>query len=261
MQTTALFMLQQRRALVTGAASGLAAGIASALAADGFEHVAITYRNTPPGDTLAAIERAGATASATRIDYAGSEREIALILGKLVEERGPFDTLVHGVGPMVIARFARTTMSDYREMFDGNVRSAILTAHAVLPAMRGAHFGRLIFFGMNGSSETRPHRGFSLHQAAKSALVAFARCVALEEAPSNVTVNVIEPGHIRNKAIGRSAAREMLSPSPRGRAGSYEDVADVVRFLVSSERDYVTGAVIAVTGGLMEADERNASPS
>ena len=249
-----------RNALITGAAAGLAAGIAPALVADGFERIAITYRKTSPAETLRAIAAAGAQGTATQIDFDAPERDIALALGRLVDEHGPFDTLVHAVGPMVIARFARTTLDDYHEMFDGNVRSAILTAHAVLPAMRTARFGRIVFFGMNGSSETRPYRGFSLYQAAKSALVAFARCLAIEEAGANITVNVIEPGHIREKTVRRATAKDMLSPSPRGRAGSFEDVSDVVRFLVAGERDYLTGAVIAVTGGLMEADERNASP-
>ncbi len=246
-----------RNALVTGAASGITARIAAALAHDGFERVTITYRTTPPDETLRAIEAAGARASALRVDFSASEDEVIAALDELAQTRGPFDTLVHGVGPMVVKRFERLTVDDYREMFDGNVRSSVLAARAVLPAMREAHFGRIVFFGMNGSSETRPFRGFTLHQAAKSAVVAFARCLALEEAPRNITVNVIEPGHIRHKDVDRMEALTMRSPAPRGRAGSFEDVADVVRFLVARERDYVTGAVIAVTGGLTEADERN----
>lgn len=247
-----------RRALVTGAAAGISAGVATELARDGFDRVAITYRTKPPDETLRAIEVAGSEASATRIDFSASEAEVIAALDELVQNHGPFDTLVHGVGPIVVKRFERMTMDDYREMFDGNVRSAVLAVRAVLPAMREAHFGRIVVFGMNGSSETRPFRGFTLHQAAKSAVVAFARALALEEAARNITVNVIEPGHIRHKGVNRTEALTMTSPAPRGRAGSFEDVADVVRFLVAPERDYVTGAVIAVTGGLTEADERNA---
>lgn len=247
-----------RKALVTGAASGLAAGIAAALPSDGFERVAITYRTTPPAQTLRAIETAGAEAVAARVDFSASEIEIIAALDELVNAHGPFDTLIHGVGPMVVKRFERMTMDDYREMFDGNIRSAVLAARAVLPAMRAASYGRMIFFGMNGSGETRPFRGFTLHQAAKSAVVAFARCLAVEEAARNITVNVIEPGHIKNKTVEREQALSISSPAPRGRAGSFEDVADVVRFLIAPERDYVTGAVIAVSGGLTEADERNA---
>jgi 3-oxoacyl-[acyl-carrier protein] reductase len=247
-----------RRALVTGAASGLAAGVARSLAADGFSHVSITYRKTPPDATLREIEASGASAGAARVDFSGEADAVVTALDECVSMQGPFDTLVHGVGPLVVKRFARVTLEDYSEMFDGNVRSAVLAARAVLPAMRAASFGRIVFFGMNGSSETRPFRGFSLHQAAKSAVVAFARCIAIEEAEHGITVNVIEPGDIRNKDISRHQARHLRSRSPVGRAGSFEDVADVVRFLVAQERDYLTGAVIAVTGGLTEADERNA---
>jgi len=249
-----------RRALVTGAASGLAAGIAPLLARDEFSHIAITYRDTPPHETLRAIEAAGAQASAERVAFTDDDAAISAALDALIARCGPFDTLVHAVGPLVVKRFARLTMDDYREMFDGNMRSAVLAAQAVLPAMREAKFGRLIFFGMNGSSETRPYRGFTLHQAAKSAVVAFARCLALEEAPKGITVNVIEPGDIRDKAVTRSEALKREAGSPRGRPGSFEDVADIVRFLAAPERDYLTGAVISITGGLMEAAERIAPP-
>jgi 3-oxoacyl-[acyl-carrier protein] reductase len=248
----------KRRALVTSAASGLAAGIAAHLALDAFERIAITYRNTPPDQTLARIEAAGAGASATRVDFSSDEASIVITLDDLVARHGPFDTLVHAVGPLTVKRFARMTLDDYREMFEGNVRSAVLAARAVLPGMRSARFGRIVFFGMNGSSETRPYRGFTLYQAAKSAVVAFARSLALEEAEAGITVNVIEPGYISDKNATREDVIALPGKAPRGRPGSFEDVADVVRFLVAPGRDFVTGAVIGVTGGLMEADERNA---
>ncbi|HEY1977841.1 MAG TPA: SDR family oxidoreductase [Candidatus Baltobacteraceae bacterium] len=246
-----------RRALVTGAAGGLAAGVASALARDGFERVAITYRNSLPDTTLAAIRSAGAEAAGARVDFSAGEREIEDALACVVAEHGPFDTLVHAVGPIVIKRFSKLSTTDYREVFDGNVRSAILAAAAVLPAMREMRFGRIVYFGSLGASETRPYRGFSFYQAAKSALVAFARCLAVEEARHGITVNVVVPGDIRDKTRSRQAAREVEAVNPLGRAGSYEDIADAVRFFVASERDFVTGAVLDVTGGLTQADERN----
>jgi 3-oxoacyl-[acyl-carrier protein] reductase len=246
-----------RRALVTGAAGGLAAGVASALARDGFERVVITYRNTPPDGTLAAIESTGSAAAAIRVDFSASESDIQSGLASAAAQHGPFDTLVHAVGPIVIKRFSKLTTSDYREMFDGNVRSAVLTAQAVLPAMREKRFGRIVYFGSLGANETRPYRGFTFYQAAKSAVVAFARCLAVEEARNGITVNVVVPGDIREKTLGRQAAREIAASNPLGRAGSYEDVADAVRFLIAPERDFVTGAVIDVTGGLTQADERN----
>ncbi|MBV8489249.1 MAG: SDR family oxidoreductase [Candidatus Eremiobacteraeota bacterium] len=246
-----------RRALVTGGAGGLAAGIAPLLAGDGFETVAITYRNTAPDATLAAIRAAGARAAATRVEFLDAPGAIAAALEETVKRDGPFDTLVHAVGPIVVKRFERLSLDDYAEIVDGNVRSAVLAARAVLPAMREAGFGRVVFFGSLGAATTQPFRGFAFYQAAKSALTAFARCLALEEARHGVTVNVVLPGDIRDKSIRRTPALQRTAPVPRGRPGSYEDVADAVRFLVALERDFVTGAVLEVTGGLTQADERN----
>jgi 3-oxoacyl-[acyl-carrier protein] reductase len=244
-----------RRALVTGAAGGLAAGIAPALARDGFTRVTITYRSTAPDATLAAIRAAGAGADAVRVDFLDHASDVQAALDDAVQRYGPFDTLVHAVGPLVVRRFERATLEDYRVVFDGNLRSAILAARATLPAMRAAGFGRIVFFGTVGSSHTRPFRGFSLYQAAKSALVAFARSLAIEEAAHGITVNVVAPGDIREKTLDRAQALQRSARNPRGRAGSYEDVADVVRFLVSAQRDFVTGAVIEVSGGLQTAAE------
>jgi 3-oxoacyl-[acyl-carrier protein] reductase len=241
---------------VTGAAGGLAAGIAPALARDGFAHVSITYRLTPPAATLSAIEAQGACADAVRVDFLDDPGAIEAVLAQAVRESGPFDTLVHAVGPLVAKRFARSTLEDYREVFEGNVRSAVLAARATLPAMRAARFGRIVFFGAIGSNETRPFRGLSLYQAAKSAVVALARALAVEEAGNGITVNVVVPGDIREKTLDRARALERAATNPRRRPGTYEDVADAVRFLISPERDFITGAVLEVTGGLQTAAEQ-----
>lgn len=246
---------RNRRALVTGAAGGLAAGIAPALARDGFTSITVTYRATPPDATLSSIHDAGAAASAVRIDFLEDAQIVEEQLRHAVRAHGPFDTLVHAVGPLLVRRFERTTLEEYREILDGNLRSAVLAAHAVLPEMRERRFGRIVFFGMLGSGQTRPFRGFALYQAAKSGLVAFARCLAIEEAGRGITVNVVAPGDIRDKSLEREHAFERTARNPRGRPGSYEDVADAVRFLVEPERDFITGTIIEVTGGLQTAGE------
>jgi 3-oxoacyl-[acyl-carrier protein] reductase len=245
------------RALITGAATGLARGVAIAFARSGlFERITITYRNTAPDEALQAIRSnvkdASIVVSAHRVDFLEDEATIIAILEKAVREDGPFDVLVHGVGPMIIKRFENSTSDDYREMFDGNVRSGVLAAHAVLPAMRERGFGRIVFFGMMGASVTKPMKGFTLHLAAKSALVAFAKTLAVEEAPRDITVNVIEPGDIREKLLTRAEAlaRTDLAKNPRGRPGTWEDVADAVLFFVDPTRDFITGVVLPVNGGL-----------
>ncbi len=249
--------------LITGAAAGLAQGIAVSLARAGHSEVAITFRpnGTSPDETLAEIRAAGADARAFPVEFFGAEDDVRDALVAAVASADPVDVLVHAVGPMTVARFAKTSADDYRDMIDGNLRSGVLAAAAVLPAMRERGFGRLVFFGMNGSHGTLPARGLSLHGAAKAGLVAFARSLALEEAASGITVNVIEPGDIRDKRVGREEARGRRAANPRGRPGSWEDIADAVRFLIAPENDYVNGAVLAVNGGLIEPYERNAPPS
>ena len=233
-----------RRVLVTGAASGLCAGVAVRLASAGFSHVAISDYRSSPQPVLDRIRACGASASSQTIDFYDPAEDVARRLEAYVEASGPFDTLVHGVGPLRIARFARTGVDDYRAMFDGNVRSAILAMQAVLPAMRSRSFGRIVLFGMHGSGQTLPMPAFGLHLAAKSALVALARTIALEEATSGITVNVIEPGDIRDKALSREEARN-------SGLGSFEDIADAVRFFVAAESGFVTGSVLAVDGGAL----------
>jgi len=241
-----------RRALVTGAAGGLAAGIAPALARDGFESIAITYRSTPPDATLAAINAAGVSAAAAQIDFLGDSAAVETALANVVAQHGPFDTLVHTVGPLVVKRFERATLRDYREIFEGNVRSAVLAARATLPAMRAAGFGRIVFFGMVGSSETRPFRGFTLYQAAKSALVAFARCLALEEAGHGITVNVVNPAILDNKDLSLEEAQRISDTRfPVGRPATAHDVAEAVKFFAREESGFITGQALSVSGGWM----------
>ena len=243
------------RILITGAAAGLAQRIATTLGRDGHE-IAFTFRpdGTPPDRTLALLREAGQEAAAYPVEFLGDEEQVANALRDAVRE--PVDALVHAVGPMVVARFERSSMQEYRDMIDGNLRSAVLAAHAVLPGMRERGFGRLIFFGLNGSSVTRPVRGLSLHVAAKAGLVAFARTLALEEARHGITVNVIEPGDIRQKTISRDEALAMSAENPRGRPGTADDVAAAVRFFLDPQNDFINGAVLGVSGGLGEPYEK-----
>ena len=248
-----------RVAFVTGAAAGLPRGVAVALARDRYD-VHFTFRpgGTGPEATLKLLKSEGASAHAHAIDFAAKPVDVARELAKIASEAS-IDIVVHGVGPMIVRRFERATPEDYDAIVDGNLRSAVQVAAAFLPGMRARKFGRMIFFGMSGSNVTMPAAGLSLYAAAKSGLVAFARTLALEEGRHGVTVHVIQPGDIREKHRARREARNQSARNAVGRAGSWEDVADTVRFLIREDSDYLTGTVIDVGGGLVGAYERNPS--
>ena len=244
-------------AFVTAAASGLARGIAIDLARHGYD-LALTYRpGTSIDETLAAVR--AVLGSDGRVEtYAADHAErgqTKTAIDAALATFGKIDAYVHTVGPIVVKTFAKSTYDDARTMFAGNIASAIEGAAAVLPAMRERGFGRLVFFGMNGSHVTQPARGMSLYGAAKAAVVTFARTLALEEAALGITVNVIEPGDIRDKTADRATALHVTANNPTGHAGSWEDIGYAVRFLVSPEASFINGMTIGVNGGLVAAHE------
>jgi len=247
--------LSSRLALVTGAAAGLAHGIALSLARDGMR-IAFTYRpdGTDPHAMRALLAAHDPGALAVPADFT-LEGAAAEVVAQIERERGPVDVLVHAVGPIVVKTFANSTPADYAAMVSGNLGSAVALAFAVLPGMRARGFGRLVFFGMNGSHITQPARGMSLYGAAKAGVVTFARALSLEEAVHGISVNVIEPGDIRDKAADRAAAHAVVANNPTGRAGSWEDIAAAVRFVVGDDAGYLNGMVLGVNGGLIAAHE------
>jgi 3-oxoacyl-[acyl-carrier protein] reductase len=249
-------MPEPRTALVTGAARGLARGVAIDLARAGYR-VAFTYRpsGTAPDTTITKIREAGGTDPIAIPAEHGETGETGRAVHAAAAALGRLDAIVHMVGPIVVRPFATLTMDDCRRMLAGNYESAVELAFAALPSMRERGSGRLVFFGMNGSHETLPARGMSVYGAAKAAVVAFARSLALEEAGRGITVNVIEPGDIRDKDVDRAGARNIPATNPTGHAGSWEDIAYAVRFLVSEEASFINGMTVGVNGGLVEPHE------
>jgi 3-oxoacyl-[acyl-carrier protein] reductase len=220
------------------------------------DRVAITYRpdGTSPDATLAELRAAGSDSFAIAADHQKSG-ETESSVHEAEARLGRLDVLVHAVGPIVVKSFARSTLDDYRQMIDGNLTSAVEAAFAALPGMRQRGFGRLIFFGMNGSETTNPAPKMSLYASAKAGVVAFARTLSLEEAASGITVNVIEPGDIRDKTLDRAAAAAVPANNPTGHAGSWEDIAYAVRMLVAGEAGFLNGVVLRVSGGSVEPHE------
>lgn len=246
----------QRVALVTGAARGLGRGIAVDLAGHGYR-VAFTYRptGTAPDDTVARIHAVSGTEPLAVAADHEREGQTEAAIREVEASFERIDVLVHVVGPLVTHAFSRASQDEYRRMLAGNLSSAVEAAFAVLPGMRARRFGRLVFFGMNGSHATVPARNMSLYAASKAAVVSFARTLALEEARHGITVNALEPGDICDKDIDRAVARTVAAKNPTGHAGSWQDVAAAVRFLVADESDFLNGVVLGINGGLVEPHE------
>jgi len=242
-------------ALITGSAKGLGRRTALELASHGCD-VAINYVTSRDDaerlvDEIAAL---GRKAYAIQADIARADDAERLV--SEVEKRfGGIDILINNAGPFIRERrlFADYKAEDIHYLMNGNLVGTMLMDHRVLPGMRARQWGRIIHFGFGHAAEARswPHR--AVYAAAKVGLVSFTKTLAVEEAASGITVNMICPGDIRGDYKEKSIADVdgvLDDESPRGRPGTGEDVARMIAFLCMPESDFITGNMIDVSGGL-----------
>ncbi|HLJ82560.1 MAG TPA: SDR family oxidoreductase [Candidatus Eremiobacteraceae bacterium] len=237
-------------ALVTGSATGLMRGVCVSLGRRGYR-IACNYRpeRGEADDTLAFLRGFGIEAAAFSADVADAEQAESLVQ-TVVDRLGRLDVLVCGAGPMVVRDLHATEMADYRAMIDGNLTSVYACSRAALKPMRSQHHGRIITFGMTGSETTQGFRHLSAYAAAKAAVVAFTKSIALEEGPFGITCNAICIGDIRDKTADRATALERREyRNPTTRPGSWQDIGDAVAYLASDDASFVNGAVLTVGGG------------
>ncbi|MBQ7982522.1 MAG: 3-oxoacyl-ACP reductase FabG [Clostridia bacterium] len=242
-----------RLALVTGASRGIGRAAAAALAARGYAVALVCRTQLEKAEAAAAeLRAAGGVAAAYAADLT-SEAAVDALFARVKADFGRMpDVLVNNAGVAHANVFANETTADYENMFDNNVRSVFLCCRAVYDAMAAKRFGRIInvssMWGVSGASCE------VLYSASKAAVIGMTKGLALELAPSGVTVNAVAPGVIRTDMLDcydAETLQELADETPVGRLGTPEDVAAVIAFLASDEAGFITGQVIGANGGFI----------
>ncbi len=243
--------LSGKVAVVTGASSGIGAGIAKALAAEGAA-VVVNYATSKTGAdaVVKAIEAQGGTAVAAQADMSRPE-EVVRLFDMAKSEFGRLDILVNNAGVAVFEMASDLTEDAFHKQFNLNVLGYFI---AVREALK--HFDEAGGSIINISSilSTDPYLASSVYSATKGAVDTMTLALARELGPQGVRVNAILPGHTNTPGTDGNFAGELgaklLAGTPLGRFGEPEDIAPLAVFLASDDARWVTGESIRAAGGV-----------
>jgi 3-oxoacyl-[acyl-carrier protein] reductase len=228
-----------RSVLVTGGNRGIGLAIARAFAEAG-DKVAITYRSGEPPEGLFGV----------KCDITDTE-QVDQAFKEVEAEHGPVEVLVANAGVTRDVLLLRMSEEDFTSVLDTNLTGTFRVVKRATRLMMRARKGRVVLIssvvGLSGSP------GQSNYAASKAGLVGFARSLARELGPRNITVNVVAPGFVATDmtaVLSDERRAEIVAGVPLGRYADPAEIASTVRFLSSDEAAYITGAVIPVDGGL-----------
>ncbi|TVS11675.1 MAG: 3-hydroxybutyrate dehydrogenase [Wenzhouxiangella sp.] len=247
-----------RRILITGAGSGIGAGIAEQLAVAGHELLVTDLDAAAAAAVAERIVGRGGRARAYALDVT-SEDSVNDLCNAL---DGPVDVLINNAGLQHVSRLEDFPMDKWELLVQVMLVGVARLTRALLPGMRAQAFGRIINIGSIHSLVASAYK--SAYVSAKHGLIGFSRVLALETADSDITINTVCPTYVRTPLVEQQIAdqarvhgisqeevidRIMLSPMPKGVFISMEELAGICAFLVSSTARNITGQAIVVDGG------------
>lgn len=242
-------------AIVTGGASGIGLATARRLSLDG-ARVAVVDR-ADPEEAARDIVKAGGDAWGIQTDVA-DEGEVCAMMDAVLSRGQRVDALVNaaGIGSPRPVTIDEATMAEWHALCAVNLTGTFLCCRAVIPAMRqggGAIVNIASEIGLVGAPRS------AMYGATKGAVVQLTRALAVDHAVDRIRVNCVCPGPVDTPLLRRSAARAAdpeaklraeASSTLLGRLGRPEEIASVIRFLVSDEASFMTGAIVVADGGV-----------
>jgi NAD(P)-dependent dehydrogenase (short-subunit alcohol dehydrogenase family) len=238
-------LLDGRRALVTGGASGIGRATCERMAAEG-ARVAVLDIDEAGAKTVAA----SIDGVAVGVDVADNAA-VADAVQAAATQLGGLDTVFANAGAGNVKPLHMYSDDEWERLVAVNLRGVFTTMRAAVPLLRAAGGGSIVT--MASVSGVRPTRGESPYAAAKAAVIALTKAAALEYAPT-IRVNCVSPGFIATNLTQFAVADDNLrgpieAATPMGRVGRADEVADAVVFLASDRASYITGHNLVIDGG------------
>jgi glucose 1-dehydrogenase len=249
-------------AIVTGASSGIGAGVAKALAAEGAT-VVVNYSSSPEKGkkVLDEIQNSGGKGILIKADVS-NEKEVVEMFQKTISEFGTVDILVANAGLQKDSKFHEMSLAEWNRVIGINLTGQFLCAReaikeflrrGVVPS-RSKAAGKIIC--MSSVHEVIPWAGHANYAASKGGVMMLMKSIAQEYAPMKIRVNSIGPGAIRtpiNHAAWQTpeSYNKLLKLIPQKRIGEVEDIGGAAVWLASDDSDYVNGITLFVDGGML----------
>ena len=250
--------MTSRCILITGAGSGIGAGIAAELAASG-HHVVVTDLALPAAKAVADdILAKGGSAEALVLDVTSD----ASVEAALAAVSRPVEVLVNNAGLQHVAPLEEFPIAKWDFLVQVMLVGVARLTRALLPGMRARGFGRIVNIGSIHSLVASPYK--SAYVAAKHGLVGFSKVIALETADTDITINTICPTYVKTPLVDKQIADQartrgipesqvvsevMLKPMPKGVFIGFDELAGITAFLMSAHARNITGHTIDVDGG------------
>jgi 3-oxoacyl-[acyl-carrier protein] reductase len=238
-----------RVALITGGSRGIGRATALRLAREGAD-IALSYasRADDAATTVRDIQALGRRAVCCACNVANPDDVQRLV--DTARQLGPIDYLVHSGAISNIQDHSTLSLDLWRETIDVNLTGTYLAVFAVKDEMIQRRFGRIVT--LSSVAALRPRQKQIHYASAKAGVIAFTRCCAEAFAPHNVRINCLAPGLIDTdmaRVLSPAAMQTIVEQTPLGRLGTPDEMAAVIRFLLSEESSFMTGHTLAASGG------------
>jgi len=244
--------LDGRIALVTGGANGIGLAIARVFASEG-AHVWLADRDAPAAEAAAqSITEAGGRATAAAVDVSRGQ-DIVQLFRAIETAHGRLDVAINNAGVNVRADFRHLSDQDWERIREVNLDGVVRVARDAFPLLKASGRGSLV--NVSSIMGRRGLRQLAGYSATKGAVTALTKALAVEYAPYGIRVNSVAPGFVETALTERVLRNPMISKAlidqtPLRRFGTGEDIAYAALFLASDEAAFVTGAELAVDGGM-----------